>query len=309
MIKMFLSLTLKILMAHQFFYSSPSFGSFLMSETFSVHRHDGSKIVFYLQLPERTASQKVPLLLILQGSQPESVFDHSILKHDIPSRYFTGLLMVEKPGVTRGSQDCSLEYLNRNNLNARLDDLVIVLNHLRKESWWNGELLLLGGSEGGSLAVKVTNIISIKKTILVVTGGGMTMEEALPVVIQQSMHGAPENDVQKVMLELQQKLEEIKQNPESTELSFGACNTYKYWNFVLWFRPMDLMLQTNTKYLLIHGDRDASHPVTSARMTFNKFNIVAPDRLDYWEIPDLDHSLIDSFGNSHMVEIIDLALE
>ena len=288
------------------FGTTPCHAAFSAAETFTLARADDAYITYYLQQPP--AGTAGPLLLVLQGSQPESVFDHGISDKGLPSRHRAGLLMIEKRGVVRGSQGCSAEYLTRNDLDARLQDIVDVLRHLRAEPWWNGELLVLGGSEGGALAVKVADTVPVKRAVLLVTGGGMTMAEAMPSILRTAMHGAPEDAIQAAIGRLPHTFADIRNRPDALDTHFGPCNTFRYWHSMLWFRPLDRMLATQTTYLLVHGDRDASHPVASARMTADAFRKAAPDRLVYWEKADLDHGLTDSAGKSHMEEILDAAV-
>jgi pimeloyl-ACP methyl ester carboxylesterase len=289
-------------------WSTTGFAAFSEKETHFLDRTDGSQITYYLQSPKSTLAQS-PVLLVLQGSQYESVFDHGASKQNILQRFSSALLMIEKPGVTRGSQDCNENYKRLNNLESRLADILAVLKTLKTEKWWNRKLLLLGGSEGGPLAVKLSKALFVNRAVLLVTGGGMTMEEAMPTILRDSMKDAPPEVVEREIARLPQVFADIRKNPDSIDNFFGECNTYKYWNSILWFRPVDTMLMTQTKYLLIHGDRDASHPVESARITARLFHEKSPQRLIYWEKPDLDHALMDSTGKSYMGEILNNSLE
>ena len=58
---------------------SHSNAEFKQEETFSLTRSDHSIITYYLQKPNKLR-EKIPLLLVLQGSQFESVFDHDASK-------------------------------------------------------------------------------------------------------------------------------------------------------------------------------------------------------------------------------------
>lgn len=279
--------------------------AFSEKETHFLKRSDRSQITFYIKRPTVSA----PILLVLQGSQFESVFDHGISNLDIPSKYHSALLMIEKPGVTRGASDCNENYKRLNNLDARLADVITVLNYLQTEPWWNGQLFILGGSEGGALAVKLTKALNVQRAVLLVTGGGMTLAQAMPTIMRESMRDAPRDVVEREIARLPAIFAEIKKHPDSTDAFFGECNTFKYWNSILWFRPVDTMLETQTTYLLVHGDQDTSHPVESARITARLFEEHAPRRLIYWEKPGLDHALIDLNGVSHMQKLLNDALD
>jgi hypothetical protein len=279
---------------------------FSLGETHSLARSDASQITYYLQRPEESA--KVPLLLVLQGSQFESVQNHPVASQGIPQRFKSALLMIEKPGVHRGSTVCTEDYKRLNSLDARQADVLWVLASLRESGWWNGKLLLLGGSEGGPLAVKLSAALTVERAVLLVMGGGMTMEEAMPTIMRESMKGAPPDLVEKQIAALPGIFADIRRNPDSTSKFFGDCNSYKYWNSLLWFRPVETMLKTSTRYFLVHGDRDVSHPVESARVTAKLFEEAGSDRLTYKELPGLDHSLTDSNGKSHLKDVMDSAL-
>jgi hypothetical protein len=169
---------------------SGALAGFSLDETYLLDRDDGSQITYYLQRPEK---EGVPVLLGLQGSQYTSMFDHSFASARVPEEFGAAFLMVEKPGVSRGSNECTSEYRQRNSIRNRVKDIKRVLSHLEEQSWWNGELLLLGGFEGGDVAVRLSELLHVKKAALLVTGAGMTMAESLPFFIRASAEGdAPE---------------------------------------------------------------------------------------------------------------------
>lgn len=275
--------------------------------THTLMRPDNSKVIFYLNLP--ASNRKAPLLISFQGSQPESVYDHKMLSLEFSQRWNVATLMIEKPGVATAAQDCSEEYKNKNTLDARLSDALFVLNSLKDSNWWDGTLTVLGGSEGGALAAKLTAVYPVNKAVLLVTGAGITLAEAMPDLVRGMMQGAPPKLIQDELDKIPDTLRDIKKNPVADKSFGGHCNTYKYWNSVLWYRPSDTMLKTKTEYLLVHGDNDINHPVESARKTAKLFKDLKINRLTYWELPGLDHGFQDEQGKSRMNEIIDSSLE
>jgi dipeptidyl aminopeptidase/acylaminoacyl peptidase len=283
---------------------------FSPAETQVVARADGSLVTAYLRTPP--THRNFPILLVLQGSQPESVVDHLATELDVGARG-AGLLMIEKPGVSTGSVGCSDEYLARNTLDARLADIEQVLASLRRKhdgegAGWNGRLYILGGSEGGALAAKAAERLGAERAVLLVTGGGQTMAEAFPFILRHSMDGATEEQIQQAIDSLPALFDEIRRNPLSLQ-TFGECSTYKYWNTMLWYRPLDSMLRAPTRFLLVHGTADTSHPVESARQTFAAFQGQAPERLTYWELKGFDHGLRGPEGAPQIMRIVVEALD
>ncbi|MEO6548011.1 MAG: hypothetical protein ABIN94_08425 [Ferruginibacter sp.] len=118
----------------------------------SVQRLNDSCIDVYIR--NKHPEKKMQVLILCQGSG-----------YDSNTKGFLGVaakfddqvagLMIEKQGVKYGDTGDSLSttYKENNTVYNRLYDYLRVLQYLKKHAdWWNGEVYVFGGSEGGLLA-------------------------------------------------------------------------------------------------------------------------------------------------------------
>src|SRR5690606_21762530 len=113
----------------------------------------------------------------------------------------------------------------------RLEDVLLVLENTKTFlPNWNGDFYILGGSEGGLLASMVAQLISPVKTVLLVTGGGLTLGEAILKVQEDGMkaQGVPPDVITNELNKVEEIFDEIRVNP-SPELYYGGEeNTYLF---------------------------------------------------------------------------------
>jgi hypothetical protein len=256
-------------------------------------RPDGSHIDWQLDLPG--TGTPAALLVLAQGSgclpalQSEAL---ALIRAAFPE---FAALTVEKYGVDPGdgpsdiTLDCADLYHQHHTMSQRVADYAQVIESLRLEAWWNGELVLFGGSEGGLVMASLAGEVDADAAILLSTGAGTTFGEIVRSGIPPE--GWPSVDA---------AFEAARQNPESSELWGGY--SYRFWADSIDRRAADDMLLTDAALLLIQGGRDAV-PVTIARAASDLF--IAADRcnLTYWEFPTYDHGMADSAGRSHLAEV------
>ena len=117
-----------------------------------VKRLNDSYIDVYHNKP--MGKNKLPLLIFCQGSGYDSNTEGflAIMKR-FEKRAIA--LAIEKQGVKYGDKGDTLttEYKLSNTVYNRLYDYLPVLQYLRINApWWNGDVYVIGGSEGGMLA-------------------------------------------------------------------------------------------------------------------------------------------------------------
>ncbi|MGZ8997824.1 MAG: alpha/beta hydrolase [Allosphingosinicella sp.] len=263
----------------------------------TLARGDGSEIAYYLDRVDPAARQG--LLLMLQGSGCEPVIDREWFRSE-PALLAPGraVLAIEKYGVTPArpqldlEEGCTADYWRANTLQQRVLDAVRVLAQLRSETWWNGELIIYGGSEGGAIAAMLAPLVP----------------ETDAVVIQSSGIGVPVGELIRsavpppVALEMARVFAEARANPTGA-LRFGGAS-YRWWAEAVDVTPAISLLQTGAPILLIQGFRDQSAPVVTARATRDLFARSGRHNLTYVEYPDYDHAMIDSAGRNHRSEVL-----
>src|SRR5690606_15129154 len=107
------------------------------------------------------------------------------------------------------------------------------------ETWWNGKLVLAGGSEGGDVIARLSAPAEADATILISTGGGKTFGEMVRQSILDEMerHKVPEESWPPV----DRVFEQARANPMSTEIWAGS--SFRFWADAIDHRIVDSVLQ------------------------------------------------------------------
>lgn len=276
-------------------------------QRFELGRGDGSTIHWSLDMPENGEPQGV--IVLAQGSGCLSTAHNANLAMIRSAFLAFAALAVEKYGVKPGDnptndhEDCSAEFRQHHTMTQRVEDYLAVLSRLRTETWWNGKLVLAGGSEGGDVIARLSAPAEADATILISTGGGKTFGEMVRQSILDEMerHKVPEESRPPV----DRVFEQARANPMSTEIWAGS--SFRFWADAIDHRIVDSMLQADTDFLLVQGGRDTSTPVEMARIVADRFSEAGRCNLTYWEFPGLDHGMADAAGTSRMSEVLAMA--
>lgn len=259
-----------------------------------TERPDGSAMHWTL---DRPAAESAGIIVLAQGSGCLSVAHNDNLAMVRASFPDFAALMIEKPGVEPGANpaddhmDCSAEFRSNSTVSQRVADYRQIIDELRNETWWNGQIVLFGGSEGGLVAAVLAAEVEADAAILFSTAGGLPFGQ----IVRQSIpeEGWPTVDAE---------FEKARQNPESTELWAGS--SYRFWADIIDRRVADDMLRAETAFLLIQGGNDPSSPIETARATNDLFAAAGRCNLTYWEFPGYDHAMGDANGNAHMADVL-----
>lgn len=259
-------------------------------------RPDGSSITWYLDRQAGDALQ--PILVLAQGSGCASVTFNANIEAAKTLLPTAAIVTVEKYGVLEGDvpksfpEDCRPDYTAHHTISQRMADYEQVITSLRNEAWWDGNLVLFGGSEGGAAMQMLAPKVHPKAAVIFSSATGMPFRQAFVRVLPPSeARTAPKH------------LDEIRQNPASTKT--WLANSYRWWSDIMDRRLSDDALRaTTTQFLVVQGRWDQSNPVASARRFAANFRKAGRDNLTYWEFPDYDHTMIDRQGQSHMTEVL-----
>jgi pimeloyl-ACP methyl ester carboxylesterase len=259
-------------------------------------RPDGSTISWYLDRQAGEAQQ--PMLVLAQGSGCTSVTSNAnieVSKKLMPSAV---IVTVEKYGVLEGDapkafpEDCRAAYTAHHTISQRVADYSQVIADLRKEAWWNGKLVLFGGSEGGAAIQILAAEVHPNAAVIFSSATGIPFREAFVRVL-------PPSEARTVP----KHIAAIRKNPTSTKT--WLANSYLWWSDIMDRRLSDDALRaTTTEFLVVQGQWDQSNPVISARYFADNFRKAGRSNLTYWEFPDYDHTMIDRQGQSHMTEVL-----
>ena len=260
-------------------------------------RADGSRIHWTLSNAAPDRPNRVVLIAQGSGCSPARSSPSVAMLAEILSDY--AVLTVEKFGVTPADgptdrfEDCSDAYLENHTVSQRVADVAAVLQDLKEQRLFDGDLVLFGGSEGGAVVSVLAHEAAEAVAVVVLsTGTGLTMAEFLPLV-------APPP----AMEQMRAAFDGIRSDPDATGVLGGV--SYDWWRDVLDRRFSDDLLKAGIPVLLIHGGRDKSAPVEAARATRDAFVAAGQEhRLTYWEFETWDHAMADPQGRSHMGEVL-----
>lgn len=266
-------------------------------ETIYIPRADESVIEAYFSVPQNETS--FPVILLIQGSDAESV----IQNHTALSQRFTphgiAIISVEKRGIN--SHGINMPEFNQYDFfEYRLQDFSMVLKVLEEDliSRWNGQLILLGGSEGGKIAprLSVQNSHFVSAAILVGCGGGIPFADEMKFQIETAL--ANQNLFLKVFSkirsallpnEVETQFARMLSQPDSLEI--WCQKTYRWWASYLRYDPLPEIYQMNMPVYMIHGALDPNIPVQSADKVKEAFEIAGKHNLTYARYEDLGHAL------------------
>lgn len=267
---------------------------------FETRRPDGSTIDWYLDKPKENG--KTGLIVMAQGSGCLSVLHNENLLASRSAFSEFAVLFVEKYGVKPRDnpkddhRDCSASFYNHHTVSQRVADYKQVIGQLRGEPWWNGDLVLFGGSEGGMVSGLLAEQAKPGAVILISTGAGVTFGQ----MVKQSF---PKENWPMV----DEGFAKARQKPTSNEVLAGQ--SLRFWADAIDRRIVDNMLRTDTTFLLIQGGRDAPIIVDAARAASSLFATAGRCNLTYWEYPGYNHGMIDGAGNSNMDDVLSQSAE
>lgn len=270
-----------------------------------VQRADGSIIQWYLDHPQH--AEKSALIILAQGSGCRSVTMSENIKRARSVFKDFSALTVEKYGVATGDnpQDpfdkgCSEVFRAHHSMSQRVEDYLQVLTSLKEAEWWNGKLVLFGGSEGGDVVARLAAKTNADAVVLLSTGGGTSFGDLVRQSIEAEMllNNVPREQWPPV----DQVFAHARANPHSSETWGGS--SYRFWADAIDQRPVDGMLQSDAALLLIQGSADTSAPVDNARMVPDIFAKAKRCNLAYWELAGYDHVMHDAQGNNRLPEVL-----
>lgn len=275
-------------------------------EELSILRADRSTISAYFQRPEKTTS--FPIIVVLQGSECRSIYNSALSGAKPFLALGIARLDLEKYGLNKNLTTCTQEYLDHNATDQRVQDYLRAFQVIRKTiPEWNGQFILLGGSEGAIIAPSIAAFTpEVRKLVLLSAGGGITMRDNMLVKQENELRnqGKPQNEIDTELNATRDQMETMIANPITSQTWAGSTNTYRWWASILNILPMTYMLDMSIPIYLAHGDADTAFLVASSRKSAAAFVIAGKSNLTYREYPGLDHHWLDAQGQSHQVQIV-----
>lgn len=269
-------------------------------------RADGSQIEWHMTGRDGSAKQGVLMLSQGSGCGPAAT-NPNMPKWRALAPGFVSVL-VEKYGVSASDpalkdagvgqmDDCPEAHVKHHRLQGRADDFAAVVSELRGEPWWSGELVIMGGSEGGGVMALLAPMLPDADAVVVFSSG---LGKPLSEMILDGM-------LPPVRAKVAPMFEAIRTNPDDGP-TFSGLSAHYYAAFFDKVLALDLM-KSDAPILLIQGETDISAPAAAGRATRDIFAAAGRRNLTYWEYAGLDHYMTDAAGVNHVDEVIARAAE
>lgn len=268
-------------------------------------RDDGTNISYYLDNADAEN-----LIVIFQGSDCNSVRHmesiKTIWKELAPD---AALLTIEKYGIDESlpyasgaRDDCPDDYLQHDTMAQRINDGVQLVKAL-KSSY--REVILAGGSEGGSIALGVAAKISDLHAVLVLNSGSSSFQNDVEFSIQQTV---PEDQLDEVLYGFRQFVKKVKESnkPFPTQVSGHG---YAFWKDALERDLLQPLREIEQPVLVMQSSEDKS--VDPERTQQQVENIIdgGASNITLKMLPGLDHGFRDANGASKLKEVIESATD
>lgn len=268
-------------------------------EATSLNRSDGSELIYYLDRKGFEGAQ--PILLLLQGSDCNSIARLGSAPQFARMHPEAALLRIEKRGITReleyreeaDREDCPAAYLRNDSLQQRIDDARLVISKLRETGdWWDEQLFIVGGSSGALVASRLGALVPEVKRVVIFGFGSRWFEEDL-------LHGLGDGADSSEVLGF---FKMMKANPSKEQ--FASGHSYYYWSEMTRFDQLEVLGAVDVTVLAIQGGRDESVSPKGAREMIAELHRQGRTHVTFKEYDQLDHGFRDEAGVSHLDEVV-----
>jgi pimeloyl-ACP methyl ester carboxylesterase len=265
------------------------------SVDFRARRDDGSLI--YWSLDRQHRGPKQGILVLAQGSGCLAATENPNLARAKGLLPDFAVVTVEKYGVHLHDAPkdpfggCSPAFYAHHTVSQRVADYQRVLAKVETSPWWDGRLVLFGGSEGGAAVSMLAPRVKPTAVVVFSTAPGRSFRETLMLAVPPDIARQADSEFAK-----------IKANPLSSKLWGG--NSYRWYADILDHDLTADVLSVRAPILMVHGERDRSAPVQIARKVQDDFKRAGRCNLTYWEFRGYDHQMQDEAGASHSDEVM-----
>lgn len=272
-----------------------------------MDREDGSTIHYYLLQPS-TASASDTLLLILQGSDCNSVLQVEAVFSDYRNVWpEADVLLIEKYGIDKTlnfsadveRSDCPSQYLKNDSPQQRVADIEAVLAGVRQRGRYPN-LIVLGGSEGAAVANMVAaKVDKVSATVAFNGGGRWFIDDVIHSIAASTEDSA---NVEEAVNGFRGFSRHILNSPPSDLVVSG--HGYKWWYEMLSLDQRKLLEAVDTPLLIVQGGRDVSVSPKKVDELVAALNKAGKDNIEYRKHQALDHHFSDRRGVSQRGAVV-----
>ncbi len=262
-----------------------------------VPTDDGVQIATF-DIRDRDHPDRPPraLLFYVQGSENESA---QRMLPQLAGAAVMGVrpILTERRGIGFDGTVDEAVARTASTLEQRVADHRAVIDWYTQRAGPELPVILIGGSEGGTVAGALAASDPRITHLVLIGSGGWTQARELRYLLEEEGRGFGVRTI----AELDARLAEVRESPDA--MTMWAGHPYRRWSSFLWHDPLEDLRALSIPVLVAHGAQDKAVPVESARAIRDAFaddeppdGAARPD-VTYAEFPDLDHSLFDNARN------------
>ncbi|MFP5196743.1 prolyl oligopeptidase family serine peptidase [Alcaligenes faecalis] len=277
--------------------------AYAQAQPHELARADGSTIHYYVQPAIAPQEGVQELLLIVQGSDCNSVAHKKVVWETLAkARPQAQVLAVEKYALTAAlpdsddpeRSDCPTDYIQRDQPQQRVADLDAVLKQLQSQTRYD-KLFALGGSEGAVIVHLLAAQTSHLDAAISFNGGGRWFQD--DVLYSASIQEMPAVDKQTMLDGLGEFLRQARAGLDTQMSGHGR----DWWQQMLSLDQAEVLRRVAIPTLVIQSGRDTSvSPQATAQMVAQVDN----PHVVWRSYPDLDHVMTQADGSSAMPQVV-----
>ncbi|WP_274371666.1 alpha/beta hydrolase family protein [Morganella morganii] len=269
--------------------------------TDNLARQDGSDIHYYLL--HRQAEPARKLLVLIQGSDCNSAKNNRFMVDTFGGAFPDhDILLVEKYGITDAlpfndrdgeRADCPAETMLNDSLSVRVSDYAAVLDRLKGEY---DTVLLLGGSEGATVAEHTALASPVVDAVVAINGGGRFFLDD----VTDSFRNSPQPLEESQLAGFLAFTDAVKRNEVADDMLISQHGT-RWWREFLEADAQQTLNGQTKPVLVIQTLNDTNVSVTSFKQMQQA---VANPVVTFRTVDNLDHYFKDSDGNRHTEHVL-----
>ncbi|WP_337152735.1 alpha/beta hydrolase [Morganella morganii] len=271
------------------------------ARTESLVRQDGSAVHYYLL--HRQAEPTRKLLVLIQGSDCNSAKNNRFMVNTFGGA-FPGhdILLVEKYGITDAlpfndrdgeRADCPAETMLNDSLSVRVSDYAAVLDRLKGEY---DIVLLLGGSEGATVAEHTALASPAVDAVVAINGGGRFFLDDVTDSFRNSPQPLDETELAGFLA----FTDAVKRNEVADDMLVSQHGP-RWWREFLEADTQQTLNGQTKPVLVIQTLNDTNVSVTSFKQMQKA---VENPVVTFRTFDNLDHYFKDTDGNRHTEHVL-----
>lgn len=292
---------------------------FATPERHEIDTDANNPLVYYL---DSSKEHNAPIVILIEGSYNDAIGPESILRlhKKIATPFLQAgmhIVLLERRGVDGKQIDIDL-FHQFNFPSQRLSDHLTLIQYLRNNPppHWNGQFIVIGGSEGGPIAIKLAHQIHPLACVAIVGCGSTSFKEYIWKTIQSIQAESPWGtqsliswyyDIPVTRDAYEQQYQLMKANPTPKEKWFGQ--TFLYWADALDQTEDQEFLALKCPAIVVAGEKDiecssTDHLIEVSRqhnqdVTYLRIEGMKHDALDpKWHVIDL---VINALHEKHLL--------